>query len=106
MATALVLLISTGLIVLLRGIVIMNLWNWFAVPLGVSMIAFPEALGIGVLVTFLTFRITFTNEELLDSPIYKTPEFKQKKAVYSTVAPIVFSLFSWLFGWLIHTYLM
>jgi len=45
------------------------LWGWFLVPLGVTKITFPMAMGIGVIISFLT-TTTLSNkndeEELFD----------------------------------------
>lgn len=38
---------------LLNGFAIMNLWNWFIMPLGVINIGFAHALGIDVLITLI-----------------------------------------------------
>ena len=39
---------------LLRGWVIMRLWAWFIVPFGIQGLTLPHAIGIGLILTFLT----------------------------------------------------
>lgn len=40
----------------LEGIVLFYLWMWFVVPLGVPAIGFLNALGLGLIVSFLTYH--------------------------------------------------
>lgn len=51
--------ITTGVGALVNGFVLVRLWTWFAVPsLGVRQISFVPAIGIGLLVSFLTHQNT------------------------------------------------
>ena len=42
--------------VILRGLVLKILWGWFIVPLGVISIGISHALGISIIITFITFK--------------------------------------------------
>lgn len=42
----------------LKAFVIMNLWNWFLVPLGVTSISFVLALGFSLFINIFTYNIT------------------------------------------------
>jgi hypothetical protein len=37
----------------LNGVVVADLWAWFVVPLGVSAISIPHAIGMDLIVTYL-----------------------------------------------------
>ena len=40
------------------GFVLTHLWRWFVVPLGVVEISLPNAIGVSLIVGFLTMRVT------------------------------------------------
>ena len=49
-----VIVIST----ILRGFVLVQLWAWFVVPqFGLAPLPFANALGLGLIVTYLTYKI-------------------------------------------------
>jgi hypothetical protein len=58
-ATAIGWMVGVGWVVftiLCEGFVIVQLWRWFAVPLGVPAITLPHAIGLNVLIQIFTWR--------------------------------------------------
>ena len=47
------------------GFVIMNLWNWFIVPLGVISITLFHAIGIDMLISLMT--PSFVPKDIIDT---------------------------------------
>ena len=45
-------------IYLLNGWALQWLWAWFVAPLGLPLLSMPHAIGLGVIVSFLTFHHT------------------------------------------------
>ena len=57
-------IISVPLLVLLHGYTVQTLWAWFIVPhFGVSSLPFVTALGIGLLVSYLTMHFQHAESE-------------------------------------------
>ena len=51
--------IITGIIffiAIIKGLVVMLLWNWFVVPLGVPYINFIHSIGIALVINYLTMH--------------------------------------------------
>lgn len=48
----------------LRGVVLSYLWGWFLVPLGMPPIGIMMALGVSLLVTFLTYHHLSVKQDL------------------------------------------
>ena len=48
--------------VLLTGFAFSVLWGWFVVPLGVAALGVAHAIGLGMVVRFLTHQDTASNE--------------------------------------------
>lgn len=44
----------------IKGLVIVKLWEWFVVPLGQPELYIAWAIGLGMLVSYLTFRSDVT----------------------------------------------
>lgn len=47
---------------LLRAVVLKDMWRWFVVPLNVAMISGGEALGLSLLVTYVTWTYVPNDE--------------------------------------------
>lgn len=71
----------------LRGIVLSYMWLWFLVPLGLPVIGVLHALGISVIVTFLTFN-PFIKHEMHP---------KGTKIFISIFFPLVVFIFGYLY---------
>lgn len=78
--------------IILRGFVLCQLWLWFLVPLGVSNIGIPHALGLTTLVGL--FGMQNSNSLKKDEDV---PAVLWMVAV--SVGPPLFCLF---FGWIFH----
>lgn len=50
---------------LLDGIVVKNLWEWFIVPLGTKPISLFHAIGISLIASVLTYQFTPSKKEEL-----------------------------------------
>lgn len=48
---------------LTRGWALAKLWEWFAVPIGAPALGLVEAIGLALLVAFLTARISSADVE-------------------------------------------
>lgn len=74
----------------LSGVVLVYLWTWFAVPLGVPEITYVHALGISALSQKLTHHgfIVYKNHEL-------DPTVAQLALTFSMLS-------SWLVGWVVN----
>lgn len=91
---ALMALISIPLFAL-NGYVITKLWAWFIVPLfGLPLLNIPQAIGLDLVVTFLTFHQTVYNPEPQDK------KEKIQRAAQHVARPI----FILLTGYIVHTY--
>lgn len=56
-------LISLVPLLLLRGLIIADLWRWFIVPLGLSSIGIIQAMGLATLIAMLTHQSNVTTEK-------------------------------------------
>lgn len=48
---------------LLRGVVVRDMWAWFVVPLGVKPIGMAEAIGLSLLVSYVTYTYVDNEED-------------------------------------------
>ena len=61
---------------LLNGYVIMVLWGWFIVPLGIIALSLPMAMGISLLVSYMNFQHSdFFEKHKNDSSSHKIQRF-------------------------------
>lgn len=74
----------------LEGTVLYYLWGWFVVPLGAPSISFWHALGLGLVVSFLTYHY-YDFKKNDEAGIYEP-------LCYLLVRPG----FTFLVGWIIH----
>lgn len=72
--------------ILVRGVVLVDLWEWFIVPLGVMQIGIAQSLGISLILSFLTMNIFMKLED------------KSKDAVVSVFAILIATLVVWGMG--------
>lgn len=55
--------------IILNGFVISTLWDWFVVPIfGFQSLTIPQALGLGLISTYLTGNITDYAKRSEDNP--------------------------------------
>ena len=66
--------------ILVRGWVLLNLWGWFIVPLGVKDITIAHALGISLLIN------TITPHETKDSSAKETAKLLIKNTIILMLA--------------------
>lgn len=79
----------------LNGYVITKLWAWFIVPLfGLPLLNIPQAIGLDLVVTFLTFHQTVYNPEPKD----------KKEKIQRGVQHFARPLFVLLTGYIVHRY--
>jgi hypothetical protein len=45
-----------AVMIALNGVMLSYMWQWFVVPLGVRAIGVPQALGIAIIVSMLTYE--------------------------------------------------
>jgi hypothetical protein len=53
MLAVIVAVLLTIPIAIVRGVVLVALWDWFVTPLGVASISIPQAIGLALIVGFL-----------------------------------------------------
>lgn len=79
------------LMALLNGFVLKYLWGWFIVPLGVKQIGIAHAIGVSLIVGYLTRHIYKSEHE---------PEFWEQ-----VIAGTVGALLILLIGYIIHSFM-
>ena len=79
---------------ILKGFVITFLWKWFIVPLGVTEVGLVHAIGIGCIITFLTYSITNIKWDKNDSD-------KIKEIIAMYFVPLIF----WGLGYVINLFM-
>lgn len=89
-------LLGLLVLVLLRGYVLSELWEWFVEPLGVRGISVPQAVGISVLASFLTYQQDAKGEDRGDAGRTFAEGF---------VNGVLFTLVSWGMGSLAHAWM-
>lgn len=82
-------------VVLVRGFVLTYLWLWFMVPLGPSKLKIPHAIGIAMLVSYLTKYSVQTG------PGNPTKE----AAIEAIMTAILAALMTLLFGYIVHSFM-
>jgi len=61
--TIIVALVGTiALAALIHGFVIMTLWEWFLIPIGLASIGLANAVGLGFFIRYLTWQPTFNSK--------------------------------------------
>ena len=82
---------------ILRGFVLKILWNWFVVPVtGLPELSIPMALGIALIVGFLTYQHIHTDKE--DEEVFES-------IVKGIAISIIHPLFALFFGWLYQLFI-
>ncbi|MCK9543757.1 MAG: hypothetical protein M0R03_17190 [Novosphingobium sp.] len=72
---------------LLRGWVLLALYKWFIIPLGAPEISMAHALGVALIVGFLTH--TYTGKKDRDEKI--------EEVIQSFLVPIIALIFGWVY---------
>ena len=72
-------------ITLLNGWVVINMWNWYVLPLGAPEISFAHALGLATLVSFIA-RATIIDED----------GEEMKRLVYTIASPLLTIMMGWI----------
>lgn len=85
-------------LVLLRAVVLKDLWGWFVVPLGVPGIGMAHAVGISTIASLLTSSPTTSRKDEKD-----TNKFADGISVL--ILSGVLSLFAWGIGAVVHLYM-
>lgn len=81
---------------IINGFVLSKLWLWFIVPFfGFAPLSIPLAIGISLIVTFLTYHTIGLKAE-------DDAAKKRGNAVLVFVRPFVYLLF----GWVVHSFFM
>ena len=92
---------------ILSGYTISMLWAWFIVPLGAKALPLAHAIGLSVLVNFMTSRYKTDPDPMNKDDSYKSQFERLKKCAkllfnYMVMRPLV-CLF---IGYIVHTYFM
>jgi hypothetical protein len=80
-------------VVMLNGWGLGKLWMWFAVPLGVPVISLGQAIGLSLLVAYLTHQVNWTPDSMKDKPF----ERLVRDAAYAGLKPVVCVGTGWLY---------
>jgi hypothetical protein len=76
---------------MLNGVALQLLWNWFMVPtLGLPAISLVQAIGIGILISFLTHQ-------------HIPREKEERKQLFAFV--ILNPIIAIAFGWVVHLFM-
>ena len=70
---------------LVRGLVLVDLWAWFVVPLGAPAIGALHALGISLLIQFVVVDVGAA-----------------RSGAVTAIANVVLACAVWVMGWAIH----
>ncbi len=84
-------IIGIILLSILRGFVLSYLWQWFVVPLGVPDITVVHAIGISMLVAFLTYENAYQGDS--------------KEATTKLAGSVLAMPFILLIGYVIHSFM-
>jgi len=76
---------------ILRGVVFSQMWGWFVVPFGVQEIGIAWALGLSLMISFLTYQSDVTKEK---------GEWLEK-ALQAFFLPVC----AWGFGWVYYQFM-
>lgn len=71
----------------LRGWVILKLWDWFIVPLNAPQISIVQAIGISILINFMTLHDINTKKRDLEEEI--------KGYIFVFTYPFIILLIGW-----------
>jgi len=89
------LLIAKPIIWLLRSIVLVHLWAWFVVgTFNIDPISGPQAIGLSILVSLVTFQI----------PSMKVVN-EDNRLLYTFMTTNIMSLGAWVSGYIISLFL-
>ena len=82
------------LMAIIRGFVLSYLWGWFVVPFGLPELSIPHAIGISLIIGFLTHQIR------------KEDEKKQPDEVIGSIGTAIIATgFAFLVGWIVSLFM-
>lgn len=84
------------LLVALRAVVLVDLWDWFITPLGAVSLTFGLALGLLFFIGLFTAGL----------PREKSEDPNVSNFVFQCTNSVINSLMAWGFGWLVVTFLV
>ncbi len=77
-------LLAALMCVPLAGWVITKLWGWYVVPFGIPQISVAHAIGIDLLMSYLTMHYTKSERSIVE------------RIIISVGTPLMFLLFGWI----------
>lgn len=80
---------------LVRGLVLVQLWKWYVVPLGVSTVHLTQAIGLSILVGMLWQHYTPETEE-------QRRRSTAEKLFEGFFASVFMAFFALAFGWIVQ----
>lgn len=91
-----VLLAGVGIVLgmLINGIVLSFLWQWFLVPLGLPALGLIHAMGVGLIVRYLTYQTVNCKKE-----------DDQQQVWVQLASSLLYPLFILLFGFIVHLFM-
>jgi hypothetical protein len=97
---ALVALVISPALYVLNGWALSILWEWFIVPIGLPPVSVPMAVGIAIVVGFLTKQTE--TKHCVDT---RTKDEKITDAIASIVAMIAYPLVALGIGWIVRGFI-
>jgi len=82
--------------VTVRGFVFSELWGWFVVPLGVTDLSVGHAIGLAMIVSYLTYQADARSEK------FERQAFQELVGA-AFVRVISSGMMFWGIGWIIHS---
>jgi len=93
---ALVALILTPISYVINGWVLSLLWRWFLVPFDFPVLSIPQAIGISLVIGFLTHQVP--HKHCKDD---RSKDDKLTDSIAENAAFLVFPLFALGVGWIV-----
>jgi hypothetical protein len=89
----------------LRAYVLLVLWRWFAVPLGLPAVGMMHAYGLALLVQFATYNPPIKDRDVADGAAEERDATRKERMIYvgaHIVKDIIAPLFVWGLGYVAH----
>jgi len=98
--------ITTAAITIFRGFVISQLWSWFVVKqFGLNPLSIPMAIGLGILITMLTFNLSLSDITAMEDYNNTTDEEKFKCMLNGKFIGLFMPVGFLLTGWIVTLFL-